>query len=99
MRPYPQPEINHRGKAEYRLPTNPREEIFAKAWLEKQTQCHTLQWLLCASPEQDTQERDLTQPEATCAATLMQWLGSPVGFSWLEETVRKCGYELREVKR
>jgi hypothetical protein len=96
MHPTPQPKIKHVGRNRHRLASNPKEKVFARAWLEQQTESHTLQWLLCASPDQNTQERDLTQLEATCAATLMQWLGSPVGFCFLQDALRECGYELRK---
>lgn len=32
--------------------------------------------------------------EHVIAATLMQWLGSPVGFGFIERFVNKCGYKL-----
>lgn len=94
MTPYVDPEIIHEGKCEHRLASNPREAIFARKWKEQQSASKTLQWLLCASPDQNTQDRELTQAEATCAATLMQWLGSPVGFMFLEETLSHAGYQL-----
>lgn len=89
MKPYEQPEIVHRSVNERRLPSNPAEAVFLKEWQDQQRVSHTLQWILCASPDGSQQERELTQAEATCAATLMQWLGSPVGRCWLDETLKK----------
>lgn len=94
MKTYEQAEIQHAGKSEHRLGSNPHERVFSDAWKREQRQSHVLQWLLCVCPDQSTQDRDLTQPEATCAATLMQWLGSPVGWCWLNEALRECGYRL-----
>jgi hypothetical protein len=33
-----------------------------------------------------------TQRDATVAATVVQWLGTNVGFCWLDETLKKAGY-------
>ena len=90
--------VKHVGRSEHRLSTNERELTFSQAWKREQERSHILQWLLCASMDQQTQDRDLTQPEATCAATLMQWLGSPVGFCWLDETLQQAGYRLERVR-
>ena len=91
LKPHKQPEIRHDSRSEHRLASNPREMAFLRAWQEQQKLSHTLQWLLCVSSDQQDQERDLTQVEAHCAATLMQWLGSPVGFSFLEDALKRCG--------
>jgi hypothetical protein len=37
---------------------------------------------------------DLTQEEATTAATVVQWLGSPVGFGFLEKVLASEGMEI-----
>jgi hypothetical protein len=90
MNPYEHSEIEHKGRSAHRLASSPRERVFAEEWERQQRSSHTLQWLLCASADQNQQDRELTQEEATCAATLMQWLGSPVGFAWLEDTLMKA---------
>lgn len=33
------------------------------------------------------------------AATVVQWLGSNIGMSFLEESLERCGYKIVEVKR
>ena len=38
--------------------------------------------------------RDLTQAEATAAASVIQWLGTNCGWCWLEECIRECGFDL-----
>lgn len=32
-------------------------------------------------------------------ATVIQWLGTAVGWCWLEETLRKCGYRIVKMER
>ena len=90
MHPVEDDSIQHVGRSAHRLSTSPREAVFAEAWRKQQEFGHTLQWLLCASRDQQIQDRQLTQDEATCAATVMQWLGSPVGWNWLHETIEKA---------
>ena len=91
MKLYSDPSIKHEGAHPYRFASNPREQVFAEAWDEQQRRHSTLEWLLCASEDQQIQVRDLTQLEATCAATLIQWLGSPVGWAWLQDTLASVG--------
>lgn len=91
---YVQKDLKHEGRWPHRFRTNPREAIFAKEWANQERLNHTLEWLLTTSQDQTIQERELTQEEATAAATIAQWLGSPVGFCWLEETLEKAGYKL-----
>lgn len=40
----------------------------------------------------------MTQRDATIAATLVQWLGTNVGFCFLEQALRRCGYEIVKVE-
>jgi len=40
----------------------------------------------------------LTQREAEVAATVVQWLGSPVGWCFLEQCIERCGYQLKKKK-
>ncbi len=84
---YEQTEIQHVGRSANRLTSNPRELAFSVAWKLQQRHSRALQWLLCMADGQKCQERDLTQHEATAAATVIQWLGSPVGRLWLEDTL------------
>ena len=32
------------------------------------------------------------------AATVIQWLGTNVGFCWLREVLKKAGYEIKKIK-
>ena len=65
----------------------------------------TLEWLLCSRyrkganflrPDDACHElyRHLTQPEATAAASAIQWLGTNCGWCWLEECIRECGFDI-----
>jgi hypothetical protein len=38
---------------------------------------------------------EITKRERMIAATVIQWLGSNVGFCFLQETLKDCGYEIR----
>ena len=90
--------IKHEGLHTHRLKSNPREKVFAEAW---RTQCETapgkpngtLTYLLCVGDQRYLEPP--TQEQSTIAATVIQWLGSPVGFSFLEECLKKCEEEGR----
>lgn len=75
--------IIHRGLHYARTKKYREEKIFAKSW-EKLAN----QW--------QTDESFVTQQEATAAATVIQWLGSSVGMSFLEDTLKEIGFELRK---
>ena len=40
---------------------------------------------------------DVTERDRIVVATMMQWLGSNVGFCFVEQSLRRCGYDV--VKR
>ena len=42
---------------------------------------------------------EVTQAEATAAASVVQWLGSNCGWSFMEECIRKCGYRITPKER
>jgi hypothetical protein len=94
--------IKHEGSHLYRLHPdagNPLEVIYAEAW-EKQNERRsgmphgTLEYL--AGNGQDPVA--VTQEQATIAATVIQWLGSPVGQRFVEECLKKGGFEVRRKK-
>lgn len=92
-------DLIHRGLCHERTQRNPewrstqREAVFAKAWEEINEVCPVgVQAILPALiPE-------ITQPQATAAATVIQWLGSDVGFAFLKETLEKAGYDLLDAR-
>lgn len=82
------------------------ESAFAEAWRETNNPPHflnrgigTLAWLLktdYVTPIHELDDRlrftgEVTQEEATAAASAIQWLGTNCGTCWLEETLKKCG--------
>lgn len=84
-----------------------REKLFADKWLETNAPPAfmnggrgTLEWLLCTQFTKDELGnhqrfyRHLTQPEATAAASAIQWLGTNCGWCWLEECIRACGCDI-----
>ena len=82
------------AKSEGRLASNPEERRFLDAWKEQQESTRTLAWLLCPEANVQYSEHRGRPPEPTedqhmVAATVVQWLGSPVGQCFL----RDLGYE------
>ena len=51
-------------------------------------------WAPIDAPEELQHGRLYSQRDATVAATVVQWLGTNVGFCWLEETLTKAGYRV-----
>jgi hypothetical protein len=89
----------HLGLHTYRFSSNPEEERFAEAWAAQNTDqgfggSNTLAWLLGVA-DQWGRPVDPTDREHSVAATVVQWLGSPVGQCFL----RDLGYEKQEKKR
>lgn len=82
----------HKGRHTHRFKDNPEERRFAEAWAKDNEQGHTLAYLLDRQhgtgpgkpPEPDDLEREV-------AATVVQWLGSPMGQCFL----RDLGYTRR----
>ena len=76
--------IVHEGLKLYRLDSNPMERAYHDAWLERQTQgpydsTSALRYILSAGGcLLLASERD-----ALVAATVIQWLGSPAGMSFV----------------
>lgn len=64
----------------------------------------TLDHLLCVEPtgrgahggliQEMKRIKDLKQEEATAAATVIQWLGTNVGFCFLQQALNNCGYQV-----
>jgi len=72
----------HIGLSAYRLnpnQDNPREVAFAEQWSKEQAEGRVLGHLI---------GNDFTVRDATVAATVIQWLGSNVGMSFLEDVIR-----------
>lgn len=84
--------LKNKGLHTHRFKGNPEERRFAEAWEEQNRHCLTLPYLL--DPEHGCGIRrppDPSDRDREVAATVVQWLGSPVGRSFL----RDLGYERR----
>lgn len=82
--------IKHEGLHTYRLRDNPLEQKFAKAWAadnKRSAGCDLLDYLLAVDPNYPKGE--VSQRDATVAATIIQWLGTPVGQSFLHQVMGK----------
>jgi hypothetical protein len=100
-------EIKHEGLHAHRLApgqNNPREVAFAEQWREENCReyCahvlaellirrHDQNWTFCERVEQLA---PYDQQSASVAATVIQWLGSNVGFCFLEDALKRCGYRI-----
>jgi hypothetical protein len=79
------------GLHPYRFGPNPEEQRFAEAWATHDSQGQTLAWLLHLGDQPGCGPADPTEREQAVAATVVQWLGSPVGQNFLAS----LGYEKR----
>lgn len=77
-----------KGKHTYRFGSNPLEQQFAEEW-ERQEK-HTLGYVLSDEPNNPTHVDD---HDREIVATMMQWLGSPVGQAFLENAL---GFNVRD---
>lgn len=77
-------DMKHKGKHQYRFASNPKERIFAKQWDKEAVNGRALEYLLAEIPNEPNGE--VTARDILVAATVIQWLGSPIGQSWLQST-------------
>ena len=100
----PADKLIHRGvwydtRANIDDPVGKREKAFADAWEEEnQPRGHfsrawgpelsTLQALM----RKDDNLVPVSQETATAVATVVQWLGTPIGWGFLEGALRQAGY-------
>jgi hypothetical protein len=91
--------MKHVGISAHRLVKNqhnPREVAFATKWQKEQDQGNILAYLL--SGGDNRKSIALNDDQIQTAATVIQWLGSNVGMSFLEEVI-KSSPEVREFLR
>lgn len=78
------------GRNQHRFKDNPLELKFAEAW-EKQNTGKSPNyngWLDYMLAEDNNRPcGEVTDRDREVAATIIQWLGSPVGESWVRETL------------
>lgn len=84
---------------EYRLKANPMERQFLDAWVEQNKFSATLEYVLSGGHANERQSVSLR--DAQVVATMMQWLGSPVGSAFLEEAtgIKDLRTQMQKVKR
>lgn len=70
----------HEGKNIHRLSREPLERKFHDEWKHMHEYGNTIGYILGDNNEQAV----LTERDETVAATVIQWLGSPVGQGFLE---------------
>lgn len=77
------------------------ERIFIERWMEEDRKWKIFQKLFIINSGSLFSERVktwITKRDRFIVATIIQWLGTNVGFCWLQETLRQCGYDLVERK-
>lgn len=100
------PKIQHVGmhakRMDYPCHSSDRERAFADRWRhENKKSAHVLTHLLNPRIVKNSLGWDVqvidhypTQEEATLAATVIQWLGTHVGFDFVRLALKDCGYRL-----
>jgi hypothetical protein len=77
-------DLSHTGLRAYRLkddgPSTLREKAFTDLWQQEQ-ESHLLEYLLGS----DNQKGNVSERDAQVAATVIQWLGTAVGQSFIEK--------------
>lgn len=76
--------MKHQGLFSQRLANNPRERAFAEQWEIENKLYHALNFLVGVGDAKEITDRDIE-----VAATVIQWLGSNVGMSFLSEVIKK----------
>lgn len=87
----PPAKLSHRGlfHNRTRLQHNQREALFARAWEQENAERAHF-----GEPRVEQLLPGCTQEQATAAATVIQWLGSQVGFNFLQEVLKAAGDKL-----
>lgn len=88
----PKPKLTYAGLHTHRFKDNPEEERFARAWNEQNESGSNLAYLLDPKSGCGGRPVDRSKWEHQVAATVIQWLGSPVGQCFL----RDLGYERKD---
>ena len=87
--------IRHHGHWRNRFKDNPEEARFARAWNQENTTLLHPPLLAQLMGDGRDSAKDITQRDATVAATVIQWLGSPIGQCFLQD----LGYERKGVQK
>ena len=83
--------MKHKGMSQHRFKQNPLEEKFAKKWEEMNTINHSignnlLDYML--AEDNNRPQGEVKRRDRVVAATVVQWLGSPVGQNFLNEVLK-----------
>ncbi len=75
----------NKGRSQYRFKQNPEEKLFAEEWERENSDGGKgiLDYLLADDP--NLPRGEVTERDREVAATIIQWLGSPVGQGFLED--------------
>ena len=84
----------YRGASEHRYETNPRERLFAEHWQQANeagnsptTSRPTVIEYALDKSNRGCPIPPITIREDMVAASVIQWLGTPVGWAWLQEVL------------
>jgi len=78
--------MKNKGLHQYRFRDNPLEKKFAEAWEDSNKHGRTLEYLLAKDSNRPNDE--VTDRDREVAATVIQWLGSPVGQGFISDMER-----------
>jgi hypothetical protein len=78
--------MKNKGQSQHRFKDNPLEKKFALAWEKDNNQCRALEYLLAKNSNHP--DGEVTARDRKVAATVVQWLGSPVGESFVREVLK-----------
>lgn len=81
--------MKHQGISPYRFKDNPLERAFAEAWDEHNSRgkYSTLQYLMSPDCSGGNPPTECSDRDRLVAATVIQWLGSPVGQDFLMDVL------------
>lgn len=97
-------EFNHLQNVGFnfqRCDHNPREKAFHDEWFDENEPRPGLNGghgILSALIERKEINHILTPVERNIVATVIQWLGSNIGMSFLERALKRCGYQITEIE-
>lgn len=82
--------MKNKGLHQHRFRDNPEERRFAQAWEDRNVYGQNLDYLLDTGPGRGSlHPPPASDRDRVVAATVIQWLGSPVGQGFLQD----LGYE------
>jgi hypothetical protein len=90
--------LEHVGLEPQRVvfPSGDLERIFAFNWMERNSE----QWcLLDKLLSTNDHPGGASQWDAIVAATIIQWLGTNIGFRFLVNCLKEAGYQVKETPR